>query len=143
MDIDEGKKASKATFNDSKFVSLFTNKSGLKVGMEDRKQKKKYKIVPISVKSKIISKGGSYNDKLEIRKLKGQVGKTSCGAAKNKLGQKRELNLRKVPGIALTKKQKKALLKQRAKEAARKGAQKEDEDLVSSSEVEDLENTDN
>lgn len=86
MEIDQGNKKVNATFNqgskkinatlnESKFVSRYTDVTGFKVGMERSKIKKRTPI-PLNVKSKIISKGGNYGDKLETKRLKGQFGKT-------------------------------------------------------------------
>ena len=119
MDIDQKSKLNNTSVNDSKFVSLYMNQSGLRVGQESQKIKKKFKQIPINARSKAISKGGAYGEKLETRRLKGQVGKTSSGAALNKLGQKhKRLSLGRVPGLAMTKKQKKQLAKQQARQAA-------------------------
>ena len=98
--------------------------------MEQRK-KKQAKMIPLNVRSKAIYKGGSYGDKLEAKRAGGQAGKTSGGAALNKLGQKhRKLNLEKVPGIALTKKQKKQKLRILNREAQREEQKEVDSDSM-------------
>ena len=132
MDIDQGSKKINTTINESKFISRYTDVTGFKAGMERLKHKKRAP-VPLNVKSKIISKGGSYGDKLETKRLGGQYGRTQTGAAINKLGQKhKKLNLSKVPGLAMTKKQKKQLLKQKKKLAKRQGQDEEEDEEISS-----------
>ena len=86
--------------------------------MEGKKKKKLMRPMKLCVKSKIITKGTSYNDKYEIRRkvqLSGSsLKRGTTNAAINKLGQKHApLNLSTVHGLALTKKQKKNLLKKR------------------------------
>ena len=86
----------------------------------------------LSAKSKVISKGTSYHDKYEIRRaqrLSGK-GKGNSNAAINRLGQKHEgLRLSKVKGIAMTKAQKKKLLKNKAREDKLKKANMAPEDI--------------
>ena len=107
----------------------------------ERQKKKQAKNISINARSKVISKGGAYGDRLEARRAGGQAGKTSGGAALNKLGQKHsKLNLGRIPGLALTKKQKKQKLKQLAKEAAREEIKEEDDSLSEEKEEEPVQN---
>ena len=68
MNVDEGNKSfGNATLNDSKFVSQYMSVNGTRAGMEDRKLKKKQRIISISTKSKVINKGTTYSDKLDLK----------------------------------------------------------------------------
>ena len=76
----------------------------------------------LSNKSKVISKGTSYSDKYEARRNQrlSNSKRSNTNAAINKLGRKHgSLNLAKVSGMAMTKAQKKALLKKKAREERR------------------------
>ena len=72
----------------------------------------------------MISKGTAYSDKYEARRKQRLSQSTTkrgvTNAAMNRLGQKHaSLNLASVPGLALTKQQKKRLLKKKAREDKR------------------------
>ena len=90
----------------------------------EAKKKKTQRPVKLSVKQKVISKGTSYSDKFEMRRknrlsLK-STKRGNTNAAINKLGQKHaSINLSKVTGMAMTKAEKKRLLKKKAREAQR------------------------
>ena len=76
----------------------------------------------LSNKSKVISKGTSYSDKYEARRNQrlSNSKRSNTNAAMNRLGQKHgSLNLASVSGMAMTKAQKKALLKRKAREERR------------------------
>ena len=102
----------------------------------------------LSIKSKVISKGTSYSDKHEARRKQrlSTSKRSNTNAAMNKLGQKHgSINLASISGLAMTKAQKKALLKKKAREDRREkranthmaGADGSDEDWESASDDED------
>ena len=96
------------------------------------KKKKLQRPVKLSAKSKVITKGTSYNDKYESRRAQ-RLSSNKRGnthAAMNRLGQKHAaLNLAKVKGLAMTKADKKKLLKKKAREEKQhKSEQMEAED---------------
>ena len=85
-------------------------------------KKKTQKVQKISVKNKVISKGTSYSDKYEARRKMrlGTKMRNLTGKTMNKLGQKHKvLKISAVHGMALTKAQKKQILKKKKREDAR------------------------
>jgi len=96
--------------------------------MENKKKKKLHRQVKVSAKTKVITKGTAYFDKKEAsrrqRMATSGAKRGITSAAINKLSQKHsKLSLEKVPGLAMTKAQKKRLLKKQAR--AEKFAAKE------------------
>ena len=119
----------RSVMNDSKFVSQYMTLNGTRAGQEDRKVKTKKRIIPIAEKSRVISKGQNIADKLDMRRNAKIKGKSASGMALNKLGQKhKKINTKKVPGLALTKKQKKQQQRVLKREAVRASMIEDDDD---------------
>ena len=116
-----------------------TMRESFRSRMDNKRKRKMQKVVKMSTKNRVISKETSYNDKEDARRKHRISGKKpTTNAALNKLGQKHgNFNKSSVHGMAMTKAEKKRLMKKKARaEKLSKTDMEEDEWISASSDEE-------